>query len=303
MSRTSGPGAPVAMATLRPGTARHQAGDPRRVGGGVEVAVGGGGFLAAGLAGEDRPAVPGVGQRPRQRRVLWFVAAVHGSLPPGRAGRAALWPQRVVSIMSCSAMAGTIRAWNSAWAETTAGVRPGCRYSTRPQLGEQVEPVQAQRVLFPAWSEGGGELPVAGPVHLGDPAAEPVQRVLAVLAVQLPPPRRRHWPVAVPVLGVRIRVAGRAAEAGEQFRELGQLPGGLLVVAGLACVEPARAGRRGRRAAAGPRSSHRLAPGGRSRDAPREGGAGRERVGRQLAAARDAPRVTGSAGSAAAVPG
>jgi hypothetical protein len=33
---------------------------------------------------------------------------------------ACAWPHRVVSIMSCSASAGMIRAWNSAWPERVA---------------------------------------------------------------------------------------------------------------------------------------------------------------------------------------
>ena len=49
----------------------------------------------------------------------------------------------------------------------------GLQVEHRPQLGEDVDPVQAQGVLVPARAQDGGELPVAGPVHLLHPAAQP----------------------------------------------------------------------------------------------------------------------------------
>ena len=76
-------------------------------------------------------------------------------------------------------MAGTIRAWNSACAETHRGAAAGLEVEHGPQLGQHVQAVQAQRVLLPARAEGGSELAVAGPVDLLDPGPHLVQRFLA----------------------------------------------------------------------------------------------------------------------------
>ena len=89
------------------------AGEPRGdlilIGGGVAVAVRGGGGLLVGLAGEYRPAAGRVGQRPAKHRVG------HGLLQGWPTAGAGLrgWPQRLVSIRSCSARMGRMRAWYS----------------------------------------------------------------------------------------------------------------------------------------------------------------------------------------------
>ncbi len=98
-------------------------GDLGWVGGGVAVAVRGGGDLLAGQARQDRPPAG------CERQGLAQDRAGHGVLrgcPTGGAGLRA-WPQRWVSAWSCSARAGMRRAWNSACAEIRPGVRSGWR--------------------------------------------------------------------------------------------------------------------------------------------------------------------------------
>src|SRR5207245_11143688 len=99
------------------GVAAGAAGDLLGVGGGGLVAVPGGGNLLARLAREDRPAAAGVGQGLAQGGIVG-----HGVL------RGRVWPQRVVSVISWVARAGRMRAWYSAWADSSAGSRPGWRY-------------------------------------------------------------------------------------------------------------------------------------------------------------------------------
>src|SRR5712671_909941 len=89
------------------------------VGGGVAVAVRGGGDLLPRQAGQHRPAAGGERQGLAQ-------GGGHGLLRAGVRG----WPQRVVSVISWAARAGRIRAWYSAWADSSPGVRPGWRYRT-----------------------------------------------------------------------------------------------------------------------------------------------------------------------------
>src|SRR5690349_18266153 len=100
------------------GVAGEPVGDLPGVGAGVAVAEGGGGDLLAGLAGGDRPAAGGVAQG------LAEGVVGHGVL------RGRGWPQRVVSAASWAARAGRMRAWYSAWADSSALSRPGWRYST-----------------------------------------------------------------------------------------------------------------------------------------------------------------------------
>ena len=51
----------------------------------------------------------------------------------------------------------------------------------RPQLGQPVQDVQAQRVLVPAVAEAGRQVPVPGPVHVLDPGAQLADRLPARL--------------------------------------------------------------------------------------------------------------------------
>src|SRR5216684_7387290 len=90
-----------------------------------------------------------------------------------------------------------------------------------PEFHEPVEPVQAQQVLFPAGSEGGGEVPVAGPVDLLDPGTQPHAGFLTVRAAEFPPPRGGHGLVRLAVLVDALD--------GRHARELGGEGGDLLV--------------------------------------------------------------------------
>ena len=122
MSRTSGPGAPVAMARFQPKPRPNQ----------LVICTGsvvasrkpcaGGGDLGAGQAGEHGPAGAGVGQGLAEHR--GGHGAVRGRRPrTGTGGRG--WPHREVSSRSWSARAGRMRAWYSAWADSSPGVRRG----------------------------------------------------------------------------------------------------------------------------------------------------------------------------------
>ncbi len=71
----------------------------------------------------------------------------------------------------------------------------------RPQLGEDVESVQAQVVRLPARAEGGGQVAVSGPVDLLNPGAEAGQRFAALVGWELPPLRYRVGEV---VFGISI---------------------------------------------------------------------------------------------------
>ena len=129
-----------------------------------------------------------------------------------------------------------------------AGAAAGLQVQHRPQLGCDVQPVQAQVVLIPAGAEGGGQVPVAGPVDLLDPGPQPGDRFLPVVGRQLPPRRCRPWAVAV---RFRVGLAGSgelgeggrvvlqgAADAGGLVGELGELSADRGVMLGLAGVEP-----------------------------------------------------------------
>ena len=128
------------------------------------------------------------------------------------------------------------------------GAAGGLQVQHRPQLGCDVQPVQAQVVGGPAGAEPVGQVPVAGPVDLLDPGPQPGDRFRTVGGRQLPP--RRCWPGAVTV-GVRAGLAGRgelgergsvllydAAEGGGLVGELGQLSADRGVMLSLAGVEP-----------------------------------------------------------------
>ena len=99
-----------------------------------------------------------------------------------------------------------------------------------PQGGEDVHAVQAQVVGGPAGGQGGGQVPVAGPVYLVHPAAQPGDRLLPGVGGQGPPGRGRAGLVAAGLWSGRVR--GEAVgQAGEQGGQRG-------VMAGLAGVEP-----------------------------------------------------------------
>ena len=83
---------------------------------------------------------------------------------------------------------------------------------------------------FPAGGQGGGQVPVAGPVYLVHPAAQPGERLLPGVGGQGPPGRGRAGLVAAGLRSGRVR--GKAVgQAGEQGGQRG-------VMAGLAGVEP-----------------------------------------------------------------
>ena len=56
-----------------------------------------------------------------------------------------------------------------------------------PQFAEPVEGEKARGVVFPAGGEDGGELAVAGPVDVLDPAPQPVYGRILFGAVEFPP--------------------------------------------------------------------------------------------------------------------
>jgi hypothetical protein len=180
----------------------------------------GGGDLLAGLAGEHRPAVRGVGQGLAQGGIVG-----HGVL------RGRVWPQRVVSVMSWVARAGRMRAWYSAWADSSALSRPGWRYRADHRAEAMSQGVQAQVVGGPARAEGGGQVAVAGPVDLLDPGAQPGDRFLPCVRAELPPARGRVRLVSAGILLGEVG-AGAGGQAGEQAGQGG-------VVGGLAGIEPA----------------------------------------------------------------
>ena len=72
-----------------------------------------------------------------------------------------------------------MRAWYSAWADSSAVVAGGLEVQDRPQAGGDVQGVQAQVVGGPAGAEGGGQVAVAGPVDLVHPGAQPGDRLAA----------------------------------------------------------------------------------------------------------------------------
>src|SRR2546430_11839266 len=87
------------------------------VGGGVAVAVRGGGDLLARQAGQDRPAAGG------ERQGLAQCADGHGLLQGSVCAGLRGWRQRWVSDWSWSAKAGRMPAWYSAWADSRTGDR------------------------------------------------------------------------------------------------------------------------------------------------------------------------------------
>ena len=96
-----------------------------------------------------------------------------------------------------------------------------------PQLGQDVQAVQAQVVGGPAGAQGGGQVAVAGLVDPLDPAAQPGDGLLAVAGGEFPPGGRRAGLVAAGIL----TGTGAGGQAGEQRGQGG-------VVRGFAGVEP-----------------------------------------------------------------
>ena len=148
-----------------------------------------------------------------------------------------------------------MRAWYSAWADSSLAVRLGLEVEDRPQAGQDVQAVQAQVVGGPAGGDGGGQVAVAGAVDLLDPGVQAGDGFVAFGGRELPPCRGRVGVVAagvggelggqvgdLPVQGLEPGEDGgvvfeRVADAGDQVGELGQplAEGG--EVAGLAGVE------------------------------------------------------------------
>ena len=96
------------------------------------------------------------------------------------------------------------------------GGAAGLEVEGGPQLGQDVQGVQAQVVGGPAGAEGGGQVAVAGLVDLLDPAAEPGDWFLAVVGGEFPPGGRRAGLVAAGILtgcGVAVRLVSRAVSA------------------------------------------------------------------------------------------
>jgi hypothetical protein len=141
------------------------------------------------------------------------------------------------------------------------GGAAGLKIQDGPQAAEDVQAVQAQVVALPAGAQGGGQVPVAGPVHLLYPGLQPRDRLLPFGVGELPPCRGRTGtetagalvggggPVElgghVGDLSVRafepgqgsLVVIQQAADAGDQIGDLGQSFGDRGVVAGFAGVE------------------------------------------------------------------
>ena len=152
-----------------------------------------------------------------------------------------------------------MRAWYSAWADSTLVAALGLQVEGAPQLAGDVEAVQAKVVLGPARAERGGEVAIAGPVDPVHPLAQLGQRGAAFVAGESPPGRCRAGPVPVtaavfccgapagefgdlPVDGVEAGQGGGvfgegAADRGDHAGQLVQLPGQGGVVGCFAGVE------------------------------------------------------------------
>jgi hypothetical protein len=76
----------------------------------------------------------------------------------------------------------------------------GLEVEQRPQGGQDVQGVQAQVVGGPAGAEGGGQVPVAGPVDLLDPGVQPGDWFVAGVGGEVPPGGRRAGLVAAGIL-------------------------------------------------------------------------------------------------------
>ena len=140
--------------------------------------------------------------------------AGHGVLqgwPPAGAGLRG-WPQRVGLGAELVGQGGQDAGLVFGLGGDQGGAAGGLQVQHRPQLGCDVQPVQAQVVGGPAGAEAGGQVPVAGPVDLLDPGPQPGDGFRPVGGRQLPP--RRCWLGAVTV-GVRVGLAG-CGELGER---------------------------------------------------------------------------------------
>jgi len=62
-----------------------------------------------------------------------------------------------------------------------AGTAGGLQVQHRPQLGQDVQAVQAQVVGGPAGAQAGGQVSVSGPVDLLDPGPQPGEGFLPVV--------------------------------------------------------------------------------------------------------------------------
>ena len=145
----------MAMARFQSRVAAEPGGDLRRVGGGVAVAVPGGRDLLAGLAGQHRPAAGGEGQGLAERCVG------HGVLqgwPPGWCGVAGV-AAAVGLDAELVGQGGQDAGLVFGLGGDQGGAAGGLQVQHRPQLGCDVQPVQAQVVGWP--SRGRGRRPGA----------------------------------------------------------------------------------------------------------------------------------------------
>ena len=213
MSRTSGPGAPVAMARFQPRAAAEPVCDLLLVGGGVAVAVPGGGDLLAGQAGEHRPAVAGVGE----------------GLAQGGVGHDVLqgWPGAGTRRMAAGGGLGHQLGGEGGQdaglvfglGGQQLGGALGLEVEDGPQAGQDVQAVQAQVVGGPAGGDGGGQVAVAGAVDLLDPGVQAGDGFVAFGGGELPPCRGRVGVVAV---GVGGELGGQVGDLPVQGLEPGQ---------------------------------------------------------------------------------
>ena len=101
----------------------------------------------------------------------------------------------------------------------------GLEVEHRPQVGQDVQAVEAQVVGGPAGGEGGGQVTVAGAVDLLHPGVQPGDGFAAVGGREFPPRRWRAGTVAVLVGGRGLGELGqgglvlaeRVAYAGDEF--------------------------------------------------------------------------------------
>ena len=93
-----------------------------------------------------------------------------------------------------------MRAWYSAWADSSPGVRSGWRYRTDHSAAAMSRAYRHRSWASQHGREGGGQVAVAGPVDLLDPGAEPGQGFGAVGGREPPPGRGRVGLVAVGVV-------------------------------------------------------------------------------------------------------
>ena len=211
------------MARFQREAAAEPFGDLLLVGGGVAVAVPGGGDLLAGQAGKYRPALAGVGE----------------GLAQGGVGHGALqgWPGAVDAVAGVAAGGGLGHQLGGEGGQDAGlvfglggqqpGGAPGLEVQDGPQAGQDVQAVQAQVVGGPAGADGGGQVTVAGQVDLLDPGVQAGDGFVAFGGGEFPPGRGR---VGVVAAGVGGELGGQVGDLPVQGLEPGQ-DGGVVVQA------------------------------------------------------------------------